>query len=115
MPVQRQLTIELVRPSGRAQIIRFVPGPDRQNPSTWRKKQMNTTERYLACTLFLMVALWASASSFAQSPFDGTWRINAAQSKLTSKPFTFYTSQGWSHCVSCTPAYDVQADGQDQI
>lgn len=74
---------------------------------------MNTIERYLACALFLMVALWASASSFAQSPFDGTWRINAAQSKFTPKPFTFYTSQGWFHCVSCTPAFDVQADGQD--
>jgi hypothetical protein len=32
---------------------------------------------------------------------------------MTAKPFTFYTSQGWHHCVSCVPAFDVQADGQD--
>jgi hypothetical protein len=74
---------------------------------------MNCMKRYILCAIALSAALGAAAVSHAQSPFDGTWRINAAQSKLTAKPFTFYTSQGWFHCVSCTPAYDVQADGQD--
>ena len=47
-------------------------------------------------------------------PFDGTWRIDPAKSKFDQKPFTIYTSQGWYHCVSCNPTYDVKADGTDQ-
>jgi hypothetical protein len=74
---------------------------------------MNCIKRYVLCAIVLLAALGAAAVSHAQSPFDGTWRINAAQSKLAPKPFTSYTSQGWFHCMSCTPAYDVQADGQD--
>jgi hypothetical protein len=76
--------------------------------------QMNKIERFVACALFLTSALWAPASSFAQSPFDGTWRTNMAQSKLSPKPNVFYLSQGWYHCTSCNPQIDVQADGQDQ-
>jgi len=66
----------------------------------------------LAGTL-LLAALCAAVVARAQSPFDGTWRISPAQTKFTTKPFTFYTSDGWYHCVSCTPAYDIQTDGQD--
>ena len=73
---------------------------------------MNCMRRYVLCGVVLLAAIGAAAVSHAQSPFDGTWRINPAQSKLAAKPFTFYTSQGWFHCVSCTPAYDIQADGQ---
>lgn len=73
---------------------------------------MNRVKQYLVCTMFAMAAIGAAAVSHAQSPFDATWRINPSQSKLATKPFTFYTSEGWFHCVSCTPAYDVQADGQ---
>ncbi len=73
---------------------------------------MNKMKRYLVCTLIVTAALCVAAVSHAQSPFDGTWRINPAQSKFAAKPFTFYISQGWFHCVSCTPAYDLQADGQ---
>lgn len=75
---------------------------------------MNKAERVVACALFLMAALWAPSSSFAQSPFDGTWRVNFSQSKLSPKPNVFYLSQGWYHCVSCNPQFDVKADGQDQ-
>jgi len=77
------------------------------------ENQMHRMKQHVCCGLLALAALCAAAVSHAQSPFDGTWRISAAQSKLTAKPFTFYTSQGWFHCVSCTPAYDVQADGQD--
>ena len=75
---------------------------------------MNKAERFVACALFLVVALWTPSSSFAQSPFDGTWRVNFSQSKLSPKPNVFYLSQGWYHCISCNPAFDVKADGQDQ-
>lgn len=73
---------------------------------------MNEMKRYIVCALFSIAALCAATASHAQSPFDGTWRIDPAKSKFDQKPFTIYTSQGWYHCVSCTPPFDVQADGQ---
>jgi len=69
-----------------------------------------TTFRRL--TVFSFALFFAAAIAHAQSPFDGTWHLNPSQSKLDPKPFTVYLSQGWYHCVSCTPPYDVQADGQ---
>jgi len=74
---------------------------------------MNRIGQYLACALFVMMAMWAPAVSHAQSPFDGTWQLNLTQAKFSPKPNIFYLSQGWFHCVSCDPSYDVQADGQD--
>jgi hypothetical protein len=75
---------------------------------------MKKTERFVACALFFIAALGMSPSLFAQSPFDGTWRTNLNESKLSPKPNVFYLSQGWYHCVSCAPAIDAKADGQDQ-
>jgi len=74
---------------------------------------MNRIKRYVLCASLFLAALSLAASSAAQSPFDGTWLIKPAQSKLNPKPFTIYTSQGWYHCVSCTPPFDVAADGAD--
>ncbi|MGA3033412.1 MAG: hypothetical protein ABSD70_09015 [Terracidiphilus sp.] len=73
---------------------------------------MKKTQRLIVCASLLLAALSIAAVAQAQSPFDGTWHINPSQAKFDPKPFTVYTSQGWYHCVSCTPPYDVQADGQ---
>jgi hypothetical protein len=75
---------------------------------------MNKTRHSLVCATFLLAALCTSEAALAQSPFDGTWHTNIAQSKLSPKPNVFYLSQGWYHCVSCNPTFDVKADGQDQ-
>lgn len=75
--------------------------------------QISSTKRYALCSLIATAILFAAASSSAQSPFDGTWKTDLSKSKFSPKPLTFYTSAGWYHCVSCTPAFDVQADGQD--
>ncbi len=75
---------------------------------------MNKIERSVACALFLIGASWIPAQSLAQSPFDGTWRTNMAQTKLSPKPNEFYLSQGWYHCTSCSPKIDAKADGTDQ-
>jgi GH15 family glucan-1,4-alpha-glucosidase len=75
---------------------------------------MSKSERLAACVLFLMLVLWAPASSFAQSPFDGTWRTNLDQSKLSPKPVVFAVNQGMYDCSSCSPKIHVKADGQDQ-
>ncbi len=74
---------------------------------------MNVIKRSLVCTLFATAALCAPTLTHAQSPFDGTWRLDMSQAKFSPKPLVSYLSQGWYHCVSCTPAFDVQADGQD--
>jgi hypothetical protein len=70
-------------------------------------------ERFVACALFLAAALVIPAVSIGQNPFSGTWRTNFDQSKISQKPNIYYLSGGWYHCVSCTPSFDVQADGQD--
>jgi hypothetical protein len=75
---------------------------------------MKKVDRFVACALFLMGSLCIPSSSIAQSPFDGTWHTNMNESKLSPKPNVAYLSQGWYHCVSCTPPFDVKADGTDQ-
>src|SRR6516165_2694839 len=75
---------------------------------------MSKAERCGLCALFLMGALLAPVVSVGQSPFDGTWKTNMAQAKISPKPIVFYISQGWYHCVSCSPVVDVAANGEDQ-
>jgi hypothetical protein len=68
---------------------------------------------FLGCALIFSAAAWAATATPAQSPFDGTWRTDMAQTKFSPKPVSFYLSEGWYHCTTCAPAFDVQADGQD--
>jgi hypothetical protein len=75
---------------------------------------MNRCARNFVGALVFMTALVPSTFLMAESPFDGTWKTNIAQAKISPKPNVFYISQGWYHCVSCNPAIDVQANGQDQ-
>ena len=79
---------------------------------------MSKIERLVAYTLFLMPVLWAPASSFAQSPFDGTWRIKMDVSKLPPPPppppMFFSVNKGMYDCFHCRPNIHVKANGQDQ-
>jgi hypothetical protein len=75
---------------------------------------MNKIERLVAYALFFMPVLWAPAPSFAQSPFDGTWRFNMDQSKLSPKPYVLSVNKGMFDCSSCSPMIHVKADGRDQ-
>ena len=61
-----------------------------------------------------LALICAGVAGSAQSAFDGTWKTNMAQTKFSPKPNVFYISQGWYHCVSCNPAFDAKADGNDQ-
>ncbi len=69
---------------------------------------MNKLNLLLTYPLFLMPAL------LAQSPFDGTWRINNDQTKLSPKPVVFSVNQGMYDCSSCNPKIHIKADGSDQ-
>lgn len=75
---------------------------------------MNNTQRYFGSAMLYVAALAFSTACLAQSPFDGTWRLNMAQAKLSTKPNVFYISQDWYHCLSCNPVVEVKADGTDQ-
>ena len=61
----------------------------------------------------LLVALLAAAV-MAQSPFDGTWKINLGAVPLPTKPTVWLLQDGIYHCKSCVPAIEVKADGRDQ-
>jgi endonuclease YncB( thermonuclease family) len=73
---------------------------------------MKKFSRPCALALFCLAASAISVSCLAQSAFNGTWRTDAAKTKFSTKPNVSYISQGWYHCVSCNPAFDVAADGQ---
>ncbi len=75
---------------------------------------MNKIGRFAAYALFLMPVLWPPASSFAQSPFDGTWREDMDQYKPPAKPYVFSLNNGMYSCSSCSPKIEVKPDGQDQ-
>ena len=63
----------------------------------------------------LCVVMWVlPVMLFAQSPFDGTWKTNMAESKLSQKPYVFSVNNGMYDCESCAPKINVKADGQDQ-
>ena len=49
-----------------------------------------------------------------QSPFDGTWKTNMAESKLSQKPYVFSVNNGMYDCESCVPKINIKADGTDQ-
>jgi hypothetical protein len=61
-----------------------------------------------------LVSCFVPVMLFAQTPFDGTWKTNMAQSKLSQKPFVYSVTNGMYECESCVPKIEVKADGQDQ-
>jgi len=63
---------------------------------------------WLAAFLLPVVA-WA-----AESPFNGTWRIDLSKVQFPDKPETWVLQDGRYQCSTCQPAVDVKADGTDQ-
>lgn len=57
--------------------------------------------------------LFLPAFSSAQSVFDGTWRPDPQKPGATEKPDVFALIDGVYECRSCTPPYEVAADGHD--
>lgn len=65
-------------------------------------------------TLLCVVMWFLPLMLFAQSPFDGTWKTNMAESKLSQKPYVFSVNNGMYDCESCVPKINIKANGQDQ-
>jgi hypothetical protein len=68
---------------------------------------MKTTKQLLLVSLCL-----ASATLFAQSAFEGTWRFSAQSGEFGGKPETFSLQKGVYRCDSCVPKIEVKADGE---
>jgi len=64
--------------------------------------------------LLLAAVLMASATVFAQGPFDGTWVTKLDTAKLPTKPDKYSLSNNMYECLTCVPKYAVKADGTDQ-
>jgi hypothetical protein len=64
--------------------------------------------------LLLALVLLASATLFAQSPFDGTWMTKMDTAKLPTKADQYLLSKSMYECLTCVPKVTVKADGTDQ-
>ncbi len=67
---------------------------------------------YAENSLFLL--LLVPVLAWAQSPFDGTWKVDLSKAKLPKKPDVFLLQNGMYECKTCTPPVNVKADGQFQ-
>jgi hypothetical protein len=50
----------------------------------------------------------------AQSPFDGTWKVDMSKVDFPKKPQVYWLQDGMYECRTCVPAYKIKADGTDQ-
>jgi hypothetical protein len=75
---------------------------------------MSGTRRICHCAILFIAAFVVSTASRAQSPFDGTWRVDLAHTTFSPKPLSFYIAGGWYHCEeSCNPPIVIAADAID--
>ena len=79
-----------------------------------KENPMSGTKRVLVTAMFFIAPMFAPAPSRAQSPFDGTWRVDLAHTRFSPKPLSFYIARGWYHCEeSCNPPIVIAADAID--
>ena len=64
--------------------------------------------------LLLPLVLLASATLFAQSPFDGTWMTKLDTAQFPTKPDNYSLNSNMYECLTCVPKVAVKADGTDQ-
>lgn len=49
----------------------------------------------------------------AQSPFDGTWKVDMNKVDFPKKPYVYSLQNGMYKCETCVPPVEVKADGED--
>ena len=64
--------------------------------------------------VLLALVLLASATLFAQTPFDGTWMTKLDTAKFPTKPDKYSLNNNMYECLTCVPKVAVKADGTDQ-
>jgi hypothetical protein len=60
-----------------------------------------------------MLSLLMPVQALAQSPFDGKWKINLAESQFSTEPAVYMLQGGTYHCPTCDPPLEIPADGSD--
>jgi hypothetical protein len=61
-----------------------------------------------------LAALLMPGLTLAQSALDGTWKIDPNKVDFSKKPDMFLLQNGMYECKTCTPPYNIKADGTDQ-
>lgn len=64
--------------------------------------------------IVLLGSFFLPIGAMAQSIFHGTWRPDPQRSNPTQKTDLLVLTNGTYSCKSCTPPYEVKADGVDQ-
>jgi hypothetical protein len=62
----------------------------------------------------LVALLLLPVVAMAQSPFDGTWKIDMSSVQWPAKPDVVLLQNGMYECKTCVPPVNVKADGTDQ-
>ena len=60
----------------------------------------------------MMLLLALPLLGWAQSPFDGTWKMDTNTAQFPQQPDVFSIQNGMYECKTCVPPYKVKADGQ---
>jgi hypothetical protein len=66
-------------------------------------------------TFAFALALLMPAAAIAQSPWDGTWKIDLATAQMPTKPDVYMLIGGVYQCKTCVPQISVRADNTDQM
>jgi hypothetical protein len=64
-------------------------------------------------TLLLIAAVLVAVPAIADSPFDGTWKMNPQSAEFQDHE-TFSLQNGMWRCTTCVPKIAVKADGNPQ-
>ncbi|HEV2133220.1 MAG TPA: hypothetical protein VGR47_03060 [Terracidiphilus sp.] len=70
--------------------------------------------KVLVLSLLAAATLWSPQSALAQSPFQGTWKVDMNKVTLPKKPDVMLLDHGIFECKSCVPAFKGAANGKDQ-
>jgi len=62
----------------------------------------------------LSVLLMMPVLAMAQSPFDGTWKVDMSSAQFPTKPDVYLLQNGMYECKTCVPSINIKADGTDQ-
>ena len=62
----------------------------------------------------LLMLLLPPLLATAQSPFDGTWKVDLSSVQFPTKPDVYLLQNGMYECKTCVPPINIKADGTDQ-
>jgi hypothetical protein len=62
----------------------------------------------------LLTFLLVPVLAMAQSPFDGTWKLDTSTIQYPREPDVYVLQNGMYECKTCVPPINIKADGTDQ-